>query len=118
MDESKSTNAGRLVSLTLLTILLFSSLTCSWFQTYISCAFVWFPFLSLSDWRVDVETSSGHLSRMSVPVCLLSMTLQPPSTQVGIVPQTTSTKLEINQQELTTLLNGLEKIQQQLAGMK
>jgi len=70
------------------------------------------------DWRVDLKTSSGHLSRMRVPTIFLSLSLSSQPDQVGQVPDVNNYQLELSKQALGTMLSGLEKIREQLAGMQ
>lgn len=70
------------------------------------------------DWRVDLLTSSNHLSMMSVPTVLVDMKLQPPASSTQLIAPIESFNFELSPAALTTLLNGLEKIQTQLSAMK
>jgi hypothetical protein len=74
--------------------------------------------LLCSDWRVDVKSSSNHLSHMSVPTVLVDMKLQPPPSDMRLIAPLESFNFELSQQALATLLSGLEKIQAQLSTMK
>jgi len=70
------------------------------------------------DWRVDLKTSSGHLSRMRVPTIFLSLSLENQPQVLGCVPDRQHFQLELSKQALGTMLTGLEKIREQLAGMQ
>jgi hypothetical protein len=67
------------------------------------------------DWRVDVKSSSNHISHMAVPTVLVDMKLQPQPTSTQLISPLESVNFELTPAALTTLLNGLEKIQSQLS---
>jgi hypothetical protein len=75
-------------------------------------------FLSRSDWRVDMQTSSTSSRVLRAPTLLVEVALQPPPTHVALVEPVRSMQFELSQQALTTLLSGLEKIQSQLSALK
>jgi hypothetical protein len=103
----------------------------------------------LSDWRVDVKTSSNLLSRMSVPTVLVGMKVflthslyaielrqmglfkifslfsrfyfrqvQDIPTQVGVVPDVKNVQFELSKEALQTMLDGLNKIRDQLGAIQ
>lgn len=69
------------------------------------------------DWRVDMKTSSNHLSRMAVPTVLVEMKLQETPARVGVMPGVRDVKFELTREALGTMLDGLEKIRDQLSGI-
>lgn len=77
-----------------------------------------FSCLLCTDWRVDLISSSNHLSHLSSPTVLVDMNLQPPATSTQLIAPLESVNFELTPGALTTLLNGLEKIQSQLSTMK
>ncbi len=76
------------------------------------------PVLSRADWRVDVKTSSNLLSRMSVPTVLVGMKVQDTPTHVGVVPDVKDVQFELSKEALQTMLDGLNKIRDQLGAIK
>jgi uncharacterized protein YdaT len=69
------------------------------------------------DWRVDTKTSSNHISRMSVPTVFVEMKVQDPPTKKGIVPDVQQVQFELSKATLNTMLDGLNKIKDQLASI-
>jgi hypothetical protein len=94
-----------------------------------------------ADWRVDMKTSSNHLSRMAVPTVIVEMKvrwlqergagrpargaraedraqLQETAARVDRMPGTRDVQFELDKETLATMLDGLGKIRDQLAGLK
>ena len=71
-----------------------------------------------ADWRVDVKTSSNLLSRMSVPTVLVGMKVQDVPTRVDLVPDVKDVQFELSKEALQTMLDGLNKIRDQLSAVK
>merc|ERR1712183_687936 len=59
------------------------------------------------DWRVDIKTSSNHLSRMNIPTVFVGMKLQETPSQVGIMPGVKEVQFELSRESLQTMLDGL-----------
>jgi hypothetical protein len=76
------------------------------------------PKLVDMDWRIDVITGTGDVSRMALPSAMVQLELQNAQTQVGVMPDVESHVLELNKGELQTILDGLEKIQETLSKVK
>lgn len=88
-----------------------------WREAALQCE-VSAPKLMDFDWRVDMKTSSNHLSRMSVPTVLVEMELQETPQRVHEMPGVRKVNFELSKETLTTMLDGLSKIRDQLGGMK
>lgn len=73
------------------------------------------PRLADFDWRVDLKAASGTISRLSVPTCLVQFKVQNIPQKVGVVPELDLINMELSKETLDTMLNGLYKIQDQLA---
>lgn len=69
-------------------------------------------------WRVDMKASSNSVARIHQPTVFVDMALQPPACNAQHVPATKDVTFEMSAEALQTLLNGLEKIQNQLGNMK
>ncbi|KAL4225753.1 COMM domain-containing protein 9 [Mactra antiquata] len=69
------------------------------------------------DWRVDIKTSSDAIARMSVPTCILQMTVQDNPARVDTVPDMSSINVELSKETLDTMLDGLSKIRDQLSSV-
>lgn len=78
---------------------------------------VFLPRLVDFDWRVDIKTSSDSLSRMSVPTCLVQLQIQDPVSKAGSIPPTECVNVELSQQTLDTMLDGLGRIRDQLSSV-
>ena len=76
------------------------------------------PKLVDMDWRIDVITGTGDVSRMALPSVMLQLELQNAQTRVGVMPDVESHVLELNKGELQTILDGLDKIQETLSKVK
>ena len=72
----------------------------------------------ITDWRVDIKTSSNLLSRMSVPTVLVGMKVQDVPTRVDLVPDVKDVQFELSKESLQTMLDGLNKIRDQLSAVK
>jgi hypothetical protein len=70
------------------------------------------------DWRVDVKTSSHLMERMAVPTVFVEMKVQDPPQRAGEVAPQRNVQFELSKQALATMLDGLEKIKGQLAGIQ
>jgi len=75
------------------------------------------PRLADFDWRVDTKVSADVLSHMSIPTLLVNMNIQEQPTTKGQMPGEKNVQFELDQDSLATLLDGLEKIKDQLAGI-
>ncbi|XP_078112462.1 COMM domain-containing protein 9 [Sander vitreus] len=64
------------------------------------------PQLKDLDWRVDMVTGSDSVSRMSVPTCLVQLTMEDPYPAVTV---------ELSRESLDTILDGLGRIRDQLS---
>lgn len=78
---------------------------------------VFLPRLVDFDWRVDIKTSSDSLSRMSVPTCLVQLQIQDAVSKSGSIPTTECVNVELSQQTLDTMLDGLGRIRDQLSSV-
>jgi len=70
------------------------------------------------DWRVDMKASSDALSRMSVPAVLVAMQIQDQPAKQSQVPPIRTVQFELSPEALSTMLEGLTKIRDQLTSIK
>ena len=66
------------------------------------------------DWRVDVQSASEHLSRMSVPTVMVKLQVQEQPSRVGIMPGIRTVNFEMSKEAMDTLLAELSGIKEQL----
>ena len=69
------------------------------------------------DWRVDVMSSSQEVSRMSVPTVILDIKVEGQQERVGEMPPVRSINFELSKESLGTLLDGMNKIREQLGAL-
>ncbi len=69
------------------------------------------------DWRVDVMSSSQEVSRMSVPTVILDLKVEDQQQRVGEMPPVRSVNFELSKESLGTLLDGMNKIREQLGAL-
>ena len=70
------------------------------------------------DWRVDIKTASYELKRMAVPTCTVELQVQGAQQRKGEMAPLQNVAFEMNKEEISAMLQGLEKIRDQLAGVK
>lgn len=66
------------------------------------------------EWRLDIKKSSNAVSIMSEPAVLVSMEVQPPQTEVGILESHNQIQFELRQNSLKVMIDGLQRIRDQL----
>ena len=77
------------------------------------------PLLHSFSTSVHTRVSSSSLAHLNTPTIFLSLSLQPPRTSLlEPSPPIETLTCELKQEALKTLLSGLERIQEQLAGMQ
>lgn len=69
------------------------------------------------DWRVDVKSSSQQMSRMSVPTVILDLKVEGQPVMRGDMPRVKSVNFELSKESLGTLLDGMNKIKDQLGAL-
>mmetsp|Transcript_13976 Transcript_13976/g.35984 ORF Transcript_13976/g.35984 Transcript_13976/m.35984 type:complete len:194 (-) Transcript_13976:492-1073(-) len=75
------------------------------------------PSLLDFDWRVDLQTSSDKVARMSIPSVLLELQVQKQREDAAIFPCAESLTLELDKESLQTMLDGLSTIRDQLSSV-
>jgi len=69
------------------------------------------------DWRVDVKAASDQVANMSVPSVLMNIKVQGQPTHTTQVPQCQNIDFELSKEALSTMLDGLGKIRDQLSAV-
>ena len=69
------------------------------------------------NWRVDVKSSSQEVSRMSVSTVILDLKVEDQQQRVGEMPPVRSVNFELSKESLGTLLDGMNKIREQLGAL-
>eukprot|EP00045_Choanoeca_perplexa_P002114 m.23062 g.23062 ORF g.23062 m.23062 type:complete len:193 (-) comp11327_c0_seq1:481-1059(-) len=75
------------------------------------------PKLKAFDWRVDVKTASDQMARMNMPTALIHLAVQDSNSGDGSMTGLRDVAFEVNKDTLGTMLDGLSKIQEQLASV-
>lgn len=75
------------------------------------------PKVRAVDWRVDLQSASDSALKMARPSVLVSIECQGQQTRVQETPKPNVTCFEMNKDTLATMLDGLGKIQEQLASV-
>lgn len=70
------------------------------------------------DWRVDIQTASEFVNRMAVPSVLVGLQVQDQPTHRDIVPDVKHVVFEMNKETLQTMLDGLNRIRDQLSSIQ
>jgi hypothetical protein len=69
------------------------------------------------DWTLHVKKSSSQVSRMKVPVALVGFQIEDQPTTSASLPETRRVDFELSREALSTMLDGLGKIRDQLSAM-
>mmetsp|Transcript_45643 Transcript_45643/g.143308 ORF Transcript_45643/g.143308 Transcript_45643/m.143308 type:complete len:151 (-) Transcript_45643:22-474(-) len=69
------------------------------------------------DWRVDIKSASDLLPRMAAPTCVVELQVQEGQRRKDELPGVKNVAFEMSKEEITTMIQGLEKIRNQLAGV-
>eukprot|EP00047_Mylnosiga_fluctuans_P005817 m.242911 g.242911 ORF g.242911 m.242911 type:complete len:194 (-) comp14121_c0_seq1:64-645(-) len=88
----------------------------SWLQLTINSQ-VSLPRLKTFDWRIDIKAASDACPQMSVPTCIVQMRVQDVADKVGVMPGQSTVTFEVTKETLSTMLDGLGKIRDQLASV-
>ena len=70
--------------------------------------------IALTEWRLDVKRSSNTVSHMAEPTVMVSMQVQEPQQKVGILAPSKLVQVEMGQDSLNVMIDGLRRIRDQL----
>lgn len=76
------------------------------------------PRLQSAEWSVAVRSASSLVDRMAAPSLVVRLAVQPPPLRSGAVGQPADVVFELSRDELDSMLAGLGKIRDQLAGIQ
>lgn len=76
-----------------------------------------YPRLVDVDWSMHVKRSSSQVRNMLVPTVVLSLQIENQADSVNVLPDTSIVPVECNYAALGTILEGLNKIKEQLNTM-
>ncbi len=71
-----------------------------------------------SEYRLELKASSSSVASMSIPSVVVSLAVQDAPKKSDTVGDIRTIEFEMSKQNLETMVNGLEKIREQLAGMQ
>ena len=76
-----------------------------------------YPKLVDVDWNMHIKRSSSQVRNMMVPTVVLSLQIEDQPRHVNTLPSTTVLPIELNHGAVDTILEGLNKIKEQLNSM-
>jgi hypothetical protein len=69
------------------------------------------------DWSLHVKRASSQVSRLKVPVAIVGFQIEDQPTSTSSLPATQRVDFELSREALSTMLDGLGKIRDQLSAM-
>jgi hypothetical protein len=75
------------------------------------------PRLLHHDWTVHKQTASSTVQQMNVPVILVRLRVEGKTQELGVIPPVREVDFELSSEALETMLDGMNKIKDQLQRM-
>ncbi len=76
------------------------------------------PRLLHHDWTVHRQTASSTVQQMNVPVILVRLRVEGKTQKLGVIPPVREVDFELSSEALETMLDGMNKIKDQLQRMR